>query len=178
MVIIMSDDKMTNIMLGLILGLVFAVFMLLISRTERNQTILLVPQQTPTEQYVIPQPVHEGQKRQTEKTKIVMSRPTTISGTARLLQLSGKGKIDELSVITTNPNARISIMVDGRQLINESISSLRELSTYANWLGIQELDNETVVVVSDLSYDKGIEVKLSTSQPATVKMIGKYREVV
>jgi len=152
--------------------------MLLLNKVDKSQTILLVPQSAPTEQYVTPQPVQTKTPKRVEKTKIVMSRPTTISGTARLLQLSGKGKIDELSVITTNPNARISIMVDGRQLINESISSLRELSTYANWLGIQELDNETVVVVSDLSYDKGIEVKLSTSQPATVKMIGKYREVV
>jgi len=174
----MDNDKITNIMLGLMLGLIFAVFMLLLNKVDKSQTILLVPQSAPTEQYVTPQPVQTKTPKQVEKTKIVMSRPTTISGTARLLQLSGKGKIDELSVITTNPNARISIMIDGRQLINESISSLRELSTYANWLGIQELDNETVVVVSDLSYDKGIEVKLSTSQPATVKMIGKYREVV
>jgi len=174
----MSDDRITNIMLGLMLGLIFAIFMLLLNRIDKNQTVLIAPQQTPTEQYVIPQPVHEEPRKQKEKTKIVMSRPTTVSGTARLLQLSGKGKIDELSVITTNPNARISIMVDGRLLINESISSLKELSTYTSWLGVQELDNETVVVVSDLSYDKNIEVRLTTSQPAIVKMIGRYREVV
>lgn len=189
------NDNILWMAVGMSFGLVVAVLIMVLRKPETHAPVI-IQQLTPGYDFSEIHNVeslgsidNNGEKVKSEnnvtkkinksnKTKLLISKPTIIKGKNRLVKVSGSGEINEISVVVNRPDTRIMFVVDDNIILNDTISGLSDIATYSNWLGVQNIGDDYIIVMSNLEYNNGFEVIVNAKEPTMVKMIGKYTEVV
>ena len=89
-----------------------------------------------------------------EITKSIILRNVFISGTYKMLEVTGKGKIREAIIIINKPTINIYIEIDDREVINHSYDELSKISGYVEGIDAFQSNEDYIIRIANLSFIK------------------------
>lgn len=101
-----------------------------------------------------------------------------INGESTLLALTGSGRINELTIISSSSEVYLKLISDNRVIFNKSIKDFLKDSEFISTVVVTEYDNNYIFSLKNFNYANGLQLVAKTLNKTTVQVFYAYTGVV
>ena len=115
-----------------------------------------------------------GKLRKPLSTYVVDHKMLRLSGSRKMLDLSGRGTLRELLIITDSPDLLVALEADDRQVVNHRLSELAEVSDLLENIDVFERDGSYVFRISSVHFLTRLRNVLAPITPTAQATVKRY----